>query len=99
DAQAARRIRRTPAVLIAITGVLVLLVAITAVIDLRRLHTPRGAALAWVEAATFGDCRAYLSLSRSVDGADTGRTDDEICVALRGRLLLRCCSAQCRPRA
>jgi xanthosine utilization system XapX-like protein len=83
DAQAARRIRRTPAVLIAITGVLVVLVGITAVIDLRRLHTPRGAAIAWVEAATFGDCPAYLSLSRPAANGDAQRTDDEVCVALR----------------
>jgi hypothetical protein len=80
DAQAARRIRRTPAVLIAVVGVLVLAVAFTAVVDLRRLHTPGGAALAWVEAATFGNCRAYLSLSRRTAEQ---RPDDEVCASLR----------------
>jgi hypothetical protein len=82
DVQAARRIRRTPAVLIAITGLLVLLVAVTAVVDLRRLQTPRGAALAWTEAAVFGNCRAYLSLS-TARGDD--RSDDQICAALAQR--------------
>ena len=83
DAQAARRIRRTPAVVIAITALLILAVGLTAAVDLRRLHTPRGAALAWTEAAVFGDCRAFLSLSRLTVAADETRTDDEICRALR----------------
>ncbi|MFN2518256.1 MAG: hypothetical protein ABR604_04305 [Jatrophihabitantaceae bacterium] len=82
EVQAARRIRRTPAVIIAITGLLVIAVASTAVVDLRRLHTPRGAALAWVVAATFGDCRAYLALSTPPRDA---RGDDDICAALRAR--------------
>jgi hypothetical protein len=83
DVQAARRIRRTPGVVIGITALLVLAVGVTAAVDLRRLQTPRGAALAWVEAATFGDCRAFLSLSRPNDPAAEGRTDDEMCASLR----------------
>lgn len=83
DVARARRLRRTPAVLIALIGALVLLVAITAAIDLRRLQTPRGAALAWTEAATLGECRGYLALSRPVDVLSERRTDSQLCRALR----------------
>jgi hypothetical protein len=87
DAQAARRIRRTPGVVIGILGLLVLAVGVTAAVDLRRLQTPRGAALAWVEAATFGDCRAFLHLSRPEsrpeDPIAEQRTDDQLCTSLR----------------
>lgn len=85
DVQRARRLRRTPAVLIALVGGLVLLVAVTAAIDLHRLQTPRGAALAWTEAASLGECRGYLALSRPVDPLSERRTDAEICRALRAR--------------
>jgi hypothetical protein len=83
DVQAARRVRRTPAVVIGITALLVLAVAVTAAVDLRRLQTPRGAALAWAEAATFGDCRGFLALSVVDEPNNEGRTDDDICRALR----------------
>lgn len=79
----AKRIRRTPGVLIGVTGLLVLAVGATAAVDLRRLQTPRGAALAWTEAAVFGDCRAFLALSRVTDPAAERRNDDEICRDLR----------------
>lgn len=79
DAQAARRMRRTPAVVIGILGLLVLAVAVTAAVDLRRLETPRGAALAWTEAALFGNCHAYLALSRA--GTDPP-PDDQVCAEL-----------------
>ena len=83
DVQAARRIRRTPGVVIGIVGLLVLAVGVTAAVDLRRLQTPRGAALAWVEAATFGDCRGFLALSVPRDPTAEARTDADICHALR----------------
>ncbi|MCU1589148.1 MAG: hypothetical protein JWP11_404 [Frankiales bacterium] len=83
DASAARRIRRTPAVVIGILGLLIIAVGFTAAVDLRRLHTPRGAALAWTEAATFGECRPFLRLSRPDDPTAERRTDDEICRSLR----------------
>jgi hypothetical protein len=85
DVQKARRLRRTPGVLIAVLAGLVLLVGLTAAVDLRRLQTPRGAALAWISAATLGECRGYLTLSRPVDPLTERRTDDEICRALRAR--------------
>jgi hypothetical protein len=83
DVQAARRMRRTPGVVIAILLLLTLAVGVTAAVDLRRLHTPRGAALAWTEAATFGNCHAFLALSRPDDPTSERRTDDEICRSLR----------------
>jgi hypothetical protein len=83
DVQAARRIRRTPGVVVGITALLVLAVGVTAAIDLRRLQTPKGAALAWTEAAVFGNCRAFLALSRPDDPTAERRTDDEICQSLR----------------
>jgi hypothetical protein len=83
DVQAARRVRRTPGVVIGILALLVLSVGITAAVDLRRLQTPRGAALAWTEAATFGDCRAFLALSVVDQPTAERRTDDETCRALR----------------
>ena len=78
-----KRIRRTPGVVVGITGLLVLAVGVTAAVDLHRLQTPRGASLAWTEAAVFGNCRAYLALSQPV-GAES-RSDDEVCRALHAR--------------
>jgi hypothetical protein len=78
-----KRVRRTPGVVVGITGLLVLAVGVTAAVDLRRLQTPHGAALAWTEAAVFGNCRAYLALSEPV--ANETRTDDEVCDALAAR--------------
>lgn len=83
DVARSRGIRRAPSVLIGVTAALVLAVGVTAVIDLRRLQSPRGAALAWTEAAVFGNCPAYLSLSRPVDPLSERRTDDELCRDLR----------------
>ena len=83
DVQAAKRIRRTPGVTIGILAGLVLAVGVTAAVDLRRLQTPRGAAQAWTEAATFGDCRTFLALSRPDDPLAQRRTDDETCRVLR----------------
>ena len=83
DAQAARRIRRTPWIVIGIAALLALAVGVTAAVDLRRLQTPRGAALAWTEAATFGNCHAFLALSRPDDPTAERRTEDEICRELR----------------
>lgn len=81
--QDAKRVRRTPGVVIGITGLLVLAVGATATVDLRRLQTPRGGALAWTEAAVFGDCRAFLALSLVEDPTAERRNDDEICRDLR----------------
>ncbi|MDT7544558.1 MAG: hypothetical protein QOE99_668 [Actinomycetota bacterium] len=81
DVQTARRVRRTPGVVIGILALLVLAVGVTAAVDLRRLQTPRGASQAWTEAATFGDCRAYFALSRAAE-ADA-RSESDQCRQLR----------------
>ena len=78
-----KRMRRTPGVVVGITGLLVLAVGVTAAVDLHRLQTPRGASLAWTEAAVFGNCRAYLALSQPV--GREARSDDTVCRALHAR--------------
>ena len=78
-----KRVRRTPGVVVGILGLLVLAVGVTAAVDLRRLQTPRGASLAWTEAAVFGNCRAYLALSEPVVAEK--RSEDAVCDALADR--------------
>lgn len=63
EPQKARSIARGPIGLIGVCVVLALAVGTVAAIDLRRLQTPRGTALAWTGAAVFGDCVAYERLS------------------------------------
>lgn len=61
--QKARSIARGPIGLIGVCVALSLAVGTVAAVDLRRLQTPRGTALAWTGAAVFGDCTAYARLS------------------------------------
>lgn len=61
--------------------VLSLAVGTVAAVDLRRLQTPRGTALAWTGATVFGDCTAYERLSIPEQPDD--RSDAEICRDLR----------------
>ena len=63
EPQKARSIARGPIGLIGVCVVLSLAVGTVAAVDLRRLQTPRGTALAWTGAAVFGDCTAYERLS------------------------------------
>jgi hypothetical protein len=63
EPQKARSIARGPIGLIGVCLVLSLAVGAVAAVDLRRLQTPRGTALAWTGAAVFGDCTAYERLS------------------------------------
>lgn len=72
--------RRQPLLLIALLNVLILAVAGTAVVDLRRLATPQGAALAWTQAALFGDCTAYARLSLAPGDR---RSQEQLCGPLR----------------
>lgn len=53
-------------------------------VDLRRLATPRGTALAWTGATVFGDCTAFEELS-VVDpsGQADPRPQRERCLVLR----------------
>lgn len=81
EPQKARSIARGPIGLVGVLVVLVLAVGVVAAVDLERLQTPRGTALAWTGAAVFGDCRAYSQLSVP-DGEET-RSEDEVCGELR----------------
>jgi hypothetical protein len=81
ETQRARSVRRGPVTLIGVLLVVALAVAAVAVVDLRRLRTPGGAALAWAGAAVYGDCTAFRELSTRV--RDDGRSSEERCAALR----------------
>ena len=53
-------------------------------VDLRRLMTPRGTALAWTGAAVFGDCTAYEALSTAAPSGPTDlRKERQRCLDLR----------------
>lgn len=72
-------VRRGPVSLVAVCLGVALVVGVTAAVDLRRLQTPEGTALAWAGAAVFGDCTAYRQLSvPAFEG-------DDRCRALRQR--------------
>jgi hypothetical protein len=77
------RQRRQPLILIALVNVLVTGVATTAVIDLRRLHTPGGTALKWTQAAVFGVCDDYLSYSVADPSVNDSRSTAQLCQDLR----------------
>ena len=81
EPQRQRSIARGPIGLIAVLLLLSLAVGVVAAVDLRRLQTPRGTALAWTGAAVFGDCTAYDRLS--IAGDD--RSEEVRCTALRER--------------
>ena len=83
--QAARRARtrRQGIILLAITNALVLAVGTTAMVDLRRLETPGGTALRWVQAALFGDCGDYLKYSVAGPDRPEPRHEDQVCADLR----------------
>ena len=71
-------LRRGPIGLVAVGVVVALVVGITAAVDLRRLASPRGTALAWTGALLFGDCAAYDRLTAGLSGSARTR-----CQALR----------------
>ena len=70
EPQRQRSIARGPIGLVAVLVLLSLAVGIVAAVDLRRLQTPTGTALAWTGAAVFGDCTAYDRLSVASDDRD-----------------------------
>ena len=80
EPQRARSIARGPIGLIGVLVVLSLAVGTIAAVDLRRLQTPRGTALAWTGAAVFGDCTAYERLS--IPDEPEERSDGEVCLRL-----------------
>jgi hypothetical protein len=75
--------RRGPISLIAVLLGVSLAVGTVAAIDLRRLQSPTGAALAWTGAAVFGNCTAYRELSLATP-PDTASAQEQ-CDALRAR--------------
>ena len=83
----ARRVQRGPVSLIGVCLAVSLSVGLVAAVDLRRLASPRGAALAWTGAAVFGDCTAYLDLSVPDPEAVVvdRRSDVDLCRDLRAR--------------
>jgi hypothetical protein len=83
----AKRVQRGPISLIAVLLGLSLVVGFVAAVDLRRLQSPRGTALAWTGAAVFGDCTAYLELSVPDPDAvvPDRRSEMELCRDLRAQ--------------
>ena len=61
-----RRLRRNGVILIVVLDLLVIAVGLGGVADLRRMSTPSGAAAAWADAASAGDCDRYLDLETPV---------------------------------
>jgi hypothetical protein len=84
-AEERRRIsaRRQPLILLAVLNVLILFTALTAALDLRRLRTPEGRALAWTQAAVFGDCDDYFEFSVPDRTQVDQRTPEQVCRQLR----------------
>jgi len=83
EADRRRKMRRQPLILLGVLNALVLAVGTTAALDLRRLQTPGGTALAWVEAAVFGDCSVYRELSVPDRGTVERRTGMAVCKDLK----------------
>lgn len=84
---AARRARARWQVLILllVIDLLVLAVGLISMVDLRRLQTPEGTALRWVQASVVGSCDDYLGYSVASADRPDPRTDDQICKDLRDR--------------
>ena len=83
DPAAARRMRRQRVLLLVLINALVLAVGLVASVDLRRLRTPGGTALHWVEAAVFGNCDDYLEYSLPDEDAPDPRSGGDLCRDLR----------------
>ena len=77
------RSRRQAILLVVLMNLLILFVASTAVVDLRRLQTRQGVALRWFQAAVFGDCKDYLTYSTSDPDSSDSRSEGELCTDLR----------------
>jgi hypothetical protein len=69
--------------LLLVVNALVLATGLVASVDLRRLRTPGGTALRWVQAAVFGDCADYLEFSVADTDTHDQRSRDELCQDLR----------------
>jgi hypothetical protein len=78
-----RRARRQRLLLLVVVNALLLGIGLVASVDLRRLRTPGGTALRWVQAAVFGDCADYLEFSVPAGDVSDTRSRDELCQDLR----------------
>ena len=83
DPDLSRKYRRQRLLLLVVVNGLVLSIALVASVDLRRLRTPGGTALRWVESAVFGDCDDYLRYSVVDPALPETRSRDELCRDLR----------------
>jgi hypothetical protein len=79
DPALVRRARRQRVLLLVVVNALVLGTGLIASVDLRRLQTPGGTALRWVQAAVFGDCTDYLHFSVPADDVSDPRSPQEVC--------------------
>jgi hypothetical protein len=77
------RVRRQTVTLLVVVDLLVLGIGLVAAVDLRRLATPEGTALRWVQAAVFGDCEDYLRFSVADPAVPESRAEQEVCQDLR----------------
>lgn len=77
------RARRQAVVLLVVLNALVLGIGLVGAVDLRRLRTPGGTALRWVQAAVFGECDDYLRFSVAAGDVPDHRTRDALCRDLR----------------
>lgn len=83
DPDLVRKGRWQRLLLLAVVNALVFAVALVATVDLRRLQTPGGTALRWVQAAVFGDCDDYLEFSLPAPDVKDPRSPNELCTDLR----------------
>ena len=77
------RTYRQAATMLAVVNLLVLGIGWVACVDLRRLQTPGGTALRWIQAAVFGDCDDYRSFSGPSPARPEARSENELCQDLR----------------
>ena len=83
EARRSTKARRQPLILLALLNVLVLGIGVTASVDLRRLNTPGGTSLRWVQSAVFGNCEDYLTYSVSDASVVDARSRAQLCRDLR----------------
>lgn len=77
------RTTRQAVSLIVVVNLLVLGIGLVGAVDLRRLRTPGGTALRWVQAAVFGLCGDYLMFSVPAGDVPDSRSSAELCHDLR----------------
>ena len=83
EARRRTKARRQPLILLALLNVLVLGIGVTASVDLRRLNTPGGTSLRWVQSAVFGNCEDYLAYSVPDASVTDARPRSQLCRDLR----------------